>query len=111
METLFTAFALVVVLLGCVVAAFIAWRNATECSEIEDSLRRHIGRIAANEAGIESLEAQLGKLRGKFYATQVKRDPDTVDALPPQEGLTDRERLRREHASAILPAGTMRNGA
>lgn len=110
MFNLVTAFALVVLLLGCVLAAFIAWRNALECSEIEDGLRRHIGRIAANEAGIESLEAQIGKLRGKFYASQVKRDPDT-DPLPPNDGLTDRERLRRAHASDILPAGSKRNGS
>jgi hypothetical protein len=110
MEILFTAFA-IVAFLGTAICAAFAYRNAQECSEIEDGLRRHIGRIAANEAHCESLEAQLQKLRGKFYASQVKRDPDTIDALPPNDGLTDRERLRREHASDIMPAGVKRNGS
>lgn len=106
MQILFTTLALVI-LSGCVVCAVIAYRNACECSEIEDALRRHVGRIAANELGLDALTNQHRKLAGRFYASlegaAPKGDPDTPD---PQDGLSDRERLRKEHSARMIPPGT-----
>lgn len=108
MQTLLTVLALLVTSLS-VFCAVLCERLRRECAEHEESLRRHIGRIGALEAGFDSLSAQHAKLRGKFYAQLVPpetpRDEHTVDAF---DGLTEREKLRKEHAARMIPPGVNR---
>ena len=67
MQTISTVFSLLV-LSGCAVFGFLAMRSSVECKEIEDHLRRALGRISGNEAEIATLTAQIHKLRGKLYS-------------------------------------------
>lgn len=104
MDILFTALALVI-LVGCVACVWLCVLNRQACAEYEEHLRRSIGRIAALEAGFDSLSTQHAKLRGKFYATQAPvAERDNVELAQ----VIDRERLRKEHASRMMPPGVNR---
>lgn len=70
MEWILTGCALAL-LIGCTICAVLAFRARNEAADIEDHLRRSLGRIAALEAELDVLAKQLQKLRGKLYADKT----------------------------------------
>lgn len=76
---LFTTFVIYFALVLCALCVWASYRHVSDAANIVHDVRTSRGRLISNEAAIESLTAQLQKLRGQFHAFKVNVE-DTVIA-------------------------------
>jgi TolA-binding protein len=72
MNLLLTVFTLVLTSASAVFG-YVSWKSAEESREIADDLRRALSRVSANEAEVQTLTAQIHKLRGKIYSMKPEK--------------------------------------